>query len=203
MTYKFLTRPLEDGAYEPEGIYLSLPMEGDCVVIQFWGDNVEYYHQFYYNGVPLKGHTGVDFLVTPDSYVLAVDPGRVTGIGEEQGDLGRYIKIEHRWGESFYAHVDTILVDSGQLVNRGIRIATVSGVGGAEQIKRTAPRQSYLHFGIRIKPFNRFDGWGGFVDPLPYLNPARLVLPAETTWDTHPSFSPHNMACEDISTRRP
>lgn len=199
MTYKFLTRPLEDGAYEPEGIYLSLPLEGDCTVVQFWGDNPDYYDQFHYNGVPLKGHIGLDFLVTTDTYVLAVDPGRVTEIGEEQGGFGAYVKIEHQWGESFYAHVDTLLIDSGQLVTRGARIAVISG--GAP-VASTA-QQNYLHFGIRIKPFNRFDGWGGFVDPLPYLNPAKLVLLSENNADLNSFFSPHSMVREYATMRRP
>lgn len=203
MTYKFLTRPLEDGVYEPEGIYLSLPIEGDGIVVQFWGEHVDHYRKFYYNGVPLQGHNGIDFLIIPDTYVVAVDPGRVTEIGEEQGGLGRYIKIEHRWGESFYAHLDPILVDSGQFVTRGARIATIIEPDLSAYVASPQPRQSYLHFGIRIKPFNRFDGWGGFVDPLPYLNPAKLVLPFDSSLDTNLSFVPHVMAQEQTAMRRP
>ncbi|MEZ4730893.1 MAG: M23 family metallopeptidase [Caldilineaceae bacterium] len=203
MTYKFLNRPLEDGAYEPEGIYLSLPLESDCVVVQFWGEHVDHYRQFYYNGIPLKGHNGIDFLVIPDAYVVAVDPGRVTEIGEEQGGLGRYVKVEHRWGESFYAHLDLILVDSGQLVTRGARLAAISEPDLSVTIASSQSRQSYLHFSIRMKPFNRFDGWGGFVDPLPYLNPAKLVLPFDMDLDPNVSFTPHTMAQEQSPMRRP
>lgn len=202
MTYKFLTRPLEDGVYEPEGIYLNLPLEGDGTVVQFWGDNPDYYHQFYYNGVPLKGHTGLDFWVTTDTYVLAVDPGRVTEIGEEPDGVGAYLKVEHRWGESFYAHIDTPLVDSGQLVTRSARIATIDAATSGPASAKPSVHQSYLHFGIRIRPFNRFDGWGGFVDPMPYLNPAKLVLPSENNLE-HSFFSPHAMAREYAAMRRP
>ncbi len=195
---------MEDGIYEPEGIYLSAPVEGECAALQFWSDNPEHYGQFHYNGVPLKGHNGIDFGVTPGTYVLAVDPGRVTEIGEEPGGIGRYIKIEHRWGESFYAHIDTILMDSGQLVKRGTRIAIVGETEtGAYANRDEPPRQTYLHFGIRIKPFNRFDGWGGFVDPLPYLNPAQLVFPAEGNPEIGSSFLPHAMVHEYATMRRP
>jgi murein DD-endopeptidase MepM/ murein hydrolase activator NlpD len=203
MTYKFLSRPFEDGAYEPEGIYLALPLEGDCAVVQFWGDNTDYYRQFNYNSVPLKGHMGVDFLVTTTTYVVAVDPGRVTEIGEEQGGFGAYVKIEHRWGESFYAHVDTLLIDSGQRVTRGARIAIIDNLGPVTTPVEPYSRQSYLHFGIRIKPFNRFDGWGGFVDPLPYLDPAKLVFPSENNLDLNSIFSPHAMLQEYATLRRP
>ncbi|MBX3013879.1 MAG: M23 family metallopeptidase [Caldilineaceae bacterium] len=201
MSYKFLVRPLEDGAYEPEGIYLSLPLAGDCMAVHFWGEQSDHYGQFSYNGVPLKGHNGIDFLIIPGTYVLAVDAGRVTEIGEEQGGLGRYLKVEHRWGESFYAHIDTILVDAGQAVARGAQLALMD-----EPItlaSRAQPSSTYLHFGIRIKPFNRFDGWGGFVDPLPYLNPAKLLFPSENQENPLPSFLPHGMVYEQKQMRRP
>jgi len=203
MTYKFLTRPLDDGAYEPEGIYLSAPIAGECRAIQFWGDNSEHYRQFHYHGVPLKGHNGIDFRISPNTYVLAVDPGRITEIGEERGGIGHYIKIEHRWGESLYGHIDTILIDAGQHVKRGDQIAMV---GDSEILAQSIAREAhstYLHFGIRIKPFNRFDGWGGFTDPLPYLNPATLILPIESTFDDEAMVTPHSMVREQATTRRP
>jgi hypothetical protein len=188
MSYKFLNRPFEDGAYEPEGIYLNLPLDGDGLVVQLWGENSEHYAHFTYNGVSLKGHNGIDFLVNPGINVLAVDPGRVTAIGEERGGLGRYVKLEHRWGESLYAHVDTILLDAGQLV---------------DYTNRATLRPTYLHFAIRIKPFNRFDGWGGFVDPLPYLNPTRLQFVADLPPEQTPTLPPHAMIREQGQSRRP
>jgi murein DD-endopeptidase MepM/ murein hydrolase activator NlpD len=202
-TYKFLTRPLDNGAYEPEGIYLSAPMSGECRPIQFWGDHSEYYNQFHYHGVPLKGHNGIDFRIAPNTYVLAVDPGRITEIGEERGGIGRYIKIEHRWGESLYGHLDTIVIDAGQHVARGDQIATVGESEMLGQSGSSEVRTTYLHFGIRIKPFNRFDGWGGFTDPLPYLNPATLRLPGESDFDDTVIVAPHTMVQEKATTRRP
>ncbi len=203
MTYRFLANPMADGVYEPEGIYLSAPAEGECIAIQFWAENAEYYSQFPYNGVPLKGHNGIDFLIPFGTYVVAVDTGRVTEIGEEQGGVGRYLKVEHRWGESFYAHLDTILLDSGQQVKRGTRLALIGDNEIGALMAARAPRQSYLHFGIRIKPFNRFDGWGGFVDPLPYLNPAQLVFPTEDDPELGLAFTPHPMVREYPKMRRP
>lgn len=203
MTYKFLTRPLEEGTYEPEGIYLSAPIAGECSAIQFWGDNSEHYREFHYHGVPLKGHNGIDFRISPNTYVLAVDPGRITEIGEERGGIGRYIKIEHRWGESLYGHIDTILMDAGQRVNRGDQIAVAGDTESVAQSSAHEVRSTYLHFGIRIKPFNRFDGWGGFTDPLPYLNPATLLLSVENVLDEDTIVTPHAMVREQGTTRRP
>lgn len=203
MTYKFLTRPFEDGAYEPEGIYLSSPVDGDCTALHFWGEHEEHYGHYTYNGVPLKGHHGIDFLVTTGSYALAVDPGRVIEIGEEQGGLGQYLKVEHRWGESFYAHLDTILVDAGQQVSRGAHLAIIGEVEKGDYPTLHQQNQSYLHFGIRIRPFNRFDGWGGFVDPLPYLNPTKLIFPSENSLPHLLTFPPHTMVREQPNMRRP
>ena len=203
MTYSFLRHPLHGGAYEPEGIYLALPLAGECLAVQTWGDHPEHYSQFRYNGVALKGHNGIDFLTLPEAKALAVAPGRVIEIGEERGGWERYLKIEHPWGESLYAHIDTILVDAGQLVTRQLPLATIASliVDGIRHNEN--PGQSYLHFGLRIKPYNRFDGWGGFVDPLPYLNPQGLVLPSADNFKDIPPFLPHNMIQEFPQSRRP
>lgn len=147
--------------YEPEGIHLILPFEGEAVLLQGWGDNPEFHTRFTYNGVPLKGHPGLDFLLPASSSVLAVDAGRVVEISHEPGGFGRYIKLEHRWGESLYAHLGDVLVESGQRVERGRKLALT------ELLRRPYP--AHLHLGIRVTPYNRLDGWGGFTDPLPFL----------------------------------
>lgn len=149
------------GQYEPEGIYLSLPLEGPCRILQGWGAHPEFHGQFMYHGVRVKGHPGLDLAAAPNSLVLAADAGRVSEISVEPNGFGRYLKLEHRWGESLYTNLGEILVDAGQNVVRGQKLARTE-VG-----KRPYP--PHLHFAIRLSPFNRFDGWGGFSDPLPYL----------------------------------
>lgn len=204
MSFKFLTQPLSNGRYEPEGIYLALPMAGACRIMQSWGDNAEFYHNFRYNGVPLKGHNGVDFYTTPGAAILAVDEGRVVELGNERQGFGRYIKVEHSWGESLYANVGEILVDSGQLVRRNDQLAQTNSM-----TMHTA--NAYLHFSIRIRPYNRFDGWGGFSDPLPFLDPTQLHFvdieaPLETgsQYENQPvTPKPHPMLQETKIYRRP
>lgn len=153
--------------YEPEGIHLILPFEGDLLLLQGWGDNPTFHAQVTYNGVPLKGHPGVDFLLPAGSPVLSIDAGRVIEISNEAGGFGRYIKIEHRWGESFYAHLGELQVESGQRVERGHKLAQT------ELLPQGYP--PHLHLGIRLAPYNRLDGWGGFADPLPYLYMAEPI----------------------------
>ena len=109
----------------------------------------------------------------------------------------RYIKLEHRWGESFYAHIGEISVEAGQLIKRNEYIAR-SG-------RPSSGMPPHLHFSIRVAPYNRFDGWGGFSDPLPYLNPSNILLPDPNNeeGEEEPTFAPHPMAVERLGLRRP
>ncbi len=190
MSLKFAGQKLLSGLYEPEGIYLHMPFEGEVVIVQGWGEHAEFYGQWQYNGVMLKGHPGVDFALSPGARVLAVDAGRVVEISLERNGFERYIKIEHRWGESFYAFLGEIPVDAGQIVSRASHIAFT-------QIFPVAP----LHFAIRIQPYNRFDGWGGFSDPLPYMDTLGLG-PDEIDPDDG-GVAAHPMATERPGMRRP
>jgi hypothetical protein len=60
-------------------------------------------------------------------------------------------------------------VVQGQAIARGQYLGASGNSGGS-----TGP---HLHFAIRINPYQRTDGWGGFSDPLPYLPPGSFVLP--------------------------
>ncbi len=204
MTFKFVSQPLAFGFYEPEGIYLSTPFAGRCPIVQFWGEHPEYYAQFKYNGVGLKGHIGLDFAMQKGNQIFAVDTGRVMELSYEPGGFGRYLKLEHTWGESFYAHLDEIQVESGQMIQRGGWLG-YSGASGSDQLAQVAAQaiQPHLHLGIRIKPYNRFDGWGGFTDPLPYLSPVDFIMPDEIEPDEKQAYTPPSMAIERSRMRRP
>ena len=202
MTYKFLTQPLAKGLYEPEGIYLALPLAGDCRIVQAWGENSAFYSTYTYCSVPLKGHNGIDFYAEGGMTVFAVDRGRVMNIGNEPNGWGRYLKIEHSWGESLYAHLGPITVDAGQQVDQ---LAAIARVNRAPLSPSTNQTSAYLHFAIRIKPYNRFDGWGGFVDPIAFLNPNHLSFSQTEDSDNVVAmdFSPHPMTEERATSRRP
>lgn len=195
MTFSFINQPLRFGLYEPEGLYLHSPLAGVAKIAQYWGENGEYYAEFSYNGVPLKGHPGLDLLIPVGAPVLAVDRGRVIEISLEPHGFGRYVKLEHSWGESLYAHLEDVLVDAGQIVSRGAPLARSGDNQGTVQ--------PHLHFAIRLKPYNRFDGWGGFSDPLPFLSSVDLQ-PADEMFATEESlFHPPPMANERSGMRRP
>lgn len=169
MSFPFVDAPLDPGRYEPEGIYLSRPFAGSQIVTQLWAENPSFYSQFFYDGVPLRGHNGIDFGSPTGTDVLATDDGEVIYVGYEAGGFGVYVKLQHRWGESLYAHMGRTSVGTGGRVKRGQVLGISDNSGGS-----FGP---HLHFGIRIFPYVRSDGWGGFTDPLPYMDPNDLVLP--------------------------
>jgi murein DD-endopeptidase MepM/ murein hydrolase activator NlpD len=109
--------------------------------------------------------------MTPTGTLLyAVDGGEVLRAEFEADGFGYFVLLRHAWGESICAHMDSLGVAPGQAVARGQYLGVSGNSGGS-----TGP---HLHFAIRINPYQRTDGWGGFSDPLPYLPPGSFVLPA-------------------------
>jgi hypothetical protein len=151
------------------GVYLHPPFEGAQGIGQLMGENSAYYARFNYDGVPLLGHNGTDFSTVVGAPLLAVDDGVVAQAAFESGGFGYYILLRHAWGESIYAHLSSIDVAVDQQVTRGQAIGRSGNTGAS-----TGP---HLHFAIRINPYVRGDGWGGFTDPLPYLPPESYILP--------------------------
>jgi hypothetical protein len=150
--------------------YLHVPYRGTFGTAQLWGENPQIYSQFKYGGVPLKGHNGIDFLTPIGVELVAIDDGVVEqAVLNDPTGFGNYIKVRHGWGESLYAHMDSLAVQAGQSVARGELIGRSGNTGFSQG--------PHLHFSIRIAPYERGDGWGGFSDPLPYLDPTGFLLP--------------------------
>lgn len=203
MSFKFASQKLLNGLFEPEGIYLTPPFEGELPVTQAWGECPEFYGQWRYNGVPLKGHAGIDVHIAPGAHLFAMDAGKVTEISMDRGGFERYIKIEHRWGESFYANTGDALVETGQSVARGEPIATAAQVEPGAPAAGRNTAGVLFHFAIRVLPYNRYDGWGGFADPLPYLAPGCVFLAEDAGDDERVSVPPHPMTDDSPGMRRP
>ena len=138
------------------------PFAGHFPLSQAWGSNPGFYSRFKYNGVPLKGHNGFDFAMPVGTPLLAVDAGRVIQVRFGVGGFGKYVLLEHDWGESVYAHMDQIAVAEGEAVPAQGRLG-LSGNTGAS----TGP---HLHLGMRIVPYRRSDGWGGFCNLAPFMD---------------------------------
>lgn len=150
-------------------INLGKPFEGKHRVTQLFADRPEVYKVFSYDGVPLRGHNGVDFGTPNGTKLLATDDGEVVQVGYEAKGFGNFVKLSHVWGESVYAHMEKVSVKEGDKVARGDALGLSDNTGNS-----SGP---HLHFGVRIFPNKRGDGWGGYHDPIPFMNPADVIIP--------------------------
>jgi len=141
---------------------ILFPLKREKYITQPFGARPEYYSQFTIGGVKLKGHEGTDYRASNGTEVVACDGGFCQEV-IDQGKIGygKYIKIIHSWGESVYAHLQEFKVKQGTEVKKGQTIALSDNTGNSSG--------AHLHFAIRINPYNRGDGWGGYTDPEPYL----------------------------------
>src|SRR3954451_18066927 len=106
--------------------------------------------------------------------IFAVADGRVLWAGEGGPGWGNIIILEHGYDEggtrkyvqSYYGHVDTILIAAAQDVKRGQRIATVGNAGGRYW--------AHLHFEMR-EFMTPFIGPGYRSDTRGWLNPSEFI----------------------------
>jgi murein DD-endopeptidase MepM/ murein hydrolase activator NlpD len=148
-------------ALHADALAVGSPFEGGFPMTQPWGRNADFYKQFTYDGVPLRGHNGLDFGLPVGTPLLAVDDAEVIRSGFDPGGFGNYVLLDHLWGESVYAHLDRVDVRAGDRLNEGDQLGLSGNTGMS-----TGP---HLHFSIRIHPYERKDGWGGFSDPAPFM----------------------------------
>lgn len=141
--------------------YLRLHRPCDGPETQQFGERPEYYSQIQGYAVPLKGHNGLDYGVVVGSDIRAAADGYIYDIRNEDGGFGLHALVQHTWGATLYAHLSQMLVSKGDPVNRG-QVFAKSGDSGAG----SGP---HLHFGLKVYPSDRADGWGGYCDPKLHL----------------------------------
>ncbi|OAG27344.1 M23 family metallopeptidase [Thermodesulfatator autotrophicus] len=96
-----------------------------------------------YNGVPKSHHSGIDIAVPKNTLIKASNRGRVVLTGDFYLP-GKIVIIDHGLGiYTVYCHLNKILVQPGQIVEKGEKIA-LSGASG----RVTGP---HLHFGCYIR----------------------------------------------------
>lgn len=127
------------------------------IVSQPFGASPERYAQF-----GLDGHNGLDFAVPLGTPIRAVDDGMVVEVLDDTDGYGRYVKLEHVWGHSLYAHLQMQIAAHVMMVKAGDLIGYSGNTGNS-----TGP---HLHFGMRVHPFTRGRPFDGYSDPQPYLN---------------------------------
>jgi len=143
---------------EQKPINLTHPVKNPAhrTITQSFGENPEDYEKF-----GIRGHNGIDFATPMYSIIVAVDDGKVAEAQDDPEGYGLYIKLIHTWGESLYAHLNSIAVEVGEIVRKGDSLGLSGNSGNS-----SGP---HFHFAMRIYPYNRQDGIGGYSDPAPYL----------------------------------
>lgn len=131
-------------------------------ITQYFGERPEVYK-------PSRGHMGVDFRTKYDDSkngerpVYAAAPGRVEIGNQGNYGYGKFVKITHLDGsETIYGHLSSQNVKTGDWVIVQQRIGISGSTGFSD-----AP---HLHFGYRPYQFNKNNGFGGYVDPLLYMD---------------------------------
>jgi hypothetical protein len=105
------------------------------------------------NGLPRSPHSGVDLKAEIGTPVVSINSGRVALTGEYFFN-GLFVVIDHGGAiESMYFHLEKILLQEGDRVEKGQVLGLVGATGRA-----TGP---HLHFGIRVN--------GARIDPLQFM----------------------------------
>jgi murein DD-endopeptidase MepM/ murein hydrolase activator NlpD len=112
---------------------------------------------------PLSGrtepHRGVDLISLEDRTIFAAGPGVVTFAGRD-GGYGKRVTIDHGFGlETVYAHMASIGVKVGDVVDRSDPIGVMGSTGNSAGI--------HLHYEVRFG--------GQHLDPLKVFEVARNV----------------------------
>ncbi len=101
----------------------------------------------------LRMHEGLDIGARPGTPIVSPADGQVAFAGTKPG-FGKFVQLDHGYGvETFYAHVKNFFVRRGQIIQRGLLIASVGSTGSS-----TGP---HLHYEIRVN--------GTPVDPLYFV----------------------------------
>ncbi len=102
-----------------------------------------------------ESHSGIDFAAGEGTPIYATGPG-IVDVDTAQGGLGKSVRINHENGfHTVYGHCSLVLVNPGDRVKRGDKIALVSQTGKATG--------AHVHYEVRI-------GLDSPLDPEEYIN---------------------------------
>jgi len=136
-------------------------------ITQEWGVNGDVYSRFGFSG-----HNGIDLRVyawilgkwtrSINGPVFAPHDGVVKERRNDALGYGNYLKIENDVEGSILAHLKEFKVGINKHVKQGDLIAIADNTGWSTG--------AHLHWGYYRHPRDRKNGYGGTIDPTPYIN---------------------------------
>lgn len=163
--------------YEP---IKNLKLKGLSDISQGFGENQHpLYQQLGY-----QGHNGIDLVRKTGEPIFAAHDGAII-MTNEKGETGIYVRImsgpallngREAMIETCYFHLKEFCVKNNQIIKGGQLIGWMNNTGMSTG--------THLHFGIRPYWKLKVGGWqadinngyGGYVDPYPYLLAAEKIM---------------------------
>lgn len=127
------------GSRQGQSSGFGMPLGGDPTVTQGFGANKAIYSRW--NGD--LGHEGIDYGVPTGTPVYSSISGTVefAGSGNGYGNYGNYVIVQNGGVETFYAHLSSLGVKTGQNITEGMQLGLSGSTGNS-----TGP---HLHFGVK------------------------------------------------------
>ena len=97
----------------------NLPFSGTYPLSLGFGEEPQLFRRLIFKGVPVNGHPGLDFELPLGTSVLAVQHGVVLDVRNDPDGYGQSVLLGHRWGQTFYAHLNEVRVEKGQQAAAG------------------------------------------------------------------------------------
>jgi len=145
------------------------PFDGNYPITQTFGNDLILNGVHYYAKYGYKGHNGIDYGLPTGTNVLAPHSGTVKEAYFDATGYGWYIKIENEIEGSVLGHMLSLNVKVGDVVSEGQLISISDNTGGS-----TGP---HLHWGYYRFPRDRNNGYGGFINQIPYINTTPSPIP--------------------------
>jgi hypothetical protein len=140
-------------------------------ITQEIGSNPQVYAQF-----GLKGHNGIDLRIydkngikTLEGELYAPHDGKIIEATMDSDGYGWYYKIENDIEGSILGHNKTLFFKVGDYVKEGQHIGTTDNTGFSTG--------SHLHWLYYRHPRDKSNGYGGAINPRPYIKVAEAGQP--------------------------
>lgn len=152
---------------------------GQYKISQRFGGNPDGYPDFY-KQFGYIGHNGIDFYGAKNDYIFATCNGYVkTAHYDSTGYGNLVVMIDEEGGEHYYAHQNAISVKVGDTIKAGKLIGYMGNTGNV--IGNAYSDGTHLHYGYRPAAYDKYNGYGGFIDPLPFFEnedlPQSMIVP--------------------------